>query len=378
MKAGSKLRHLSARAAAIVALLGCSLFIFTPVAATLQGLQVGMAVPDFTVRSLTAGGQKLSGLLGDKLTVVVFWSNSSVKSEPLLKRLSEFYRTHQGRGLAVVAINTDELQVTPQTLARAGEAAVRLKLPFPVFVDEGLGAFHAAGVIALPTTIVLDRDRVIRYELAGYPLVGGEELFGFLSDSLDGTKTAAAPQKKSTVNKEALRHYHMGEKTLQAKRLADSAESWFEKAIAADPAFVQPYLRLGALYLRRGEVDLAKARFEQALAQEPANVVALCEMGMLLADAGETGKGLAMFDQALAADEAYTPCYYYRGTILQRLQQPEQAQQMFAAAIANNPRDHVAYVHKARAHEANGQLREAAAAYRRAVELVVNRERGDE
>jgi tetratricopeptide (TPR) repeat protein len=85
-----------------------------------------------------------------------------------------------------------------------------------------------------------------------------------------------------------------------------------------------------------------------------------------------------MFDKALATDEAYPPCYYYRGAILELLGDREQAGQMYDAALANNPRDHLAYVYKARALEGGGQLREAADAYREALGLLLNLTTGTE
>jgi tetratricopeptide (TPR) repeat protein len=378
MRAGTEMAYIKRTAALVLFLLGFSFLAYTPVAATLQGLQVGMPVPDFTVKDLHGANKKLSEVQGDKLTAVVFWSTSSAKSEKNLLKMQELYREYRDLGLTVVAISAEGLNVTPQSLAEAGETAARLDLTYPVFVDDGLAAFHAAGVIALPTTIVLDRERVIGFELAGYPLVGAEEMVSYLATNFAGGKPAVSAPKQPLANKDALRYFQMGKKTLQSRRMAETAEDWFKKAVDADPRFVQPYLSLGEIYLQRGDVSQARNQFEQVLVREPTNVVALCELGVLLAKAGEPGQGLAMFDKALATDEAYPPCYYYRGAILELLGDREQAGQMYDAALANNPRDHLAYVYKARALEGGGQLREAADAYREALGLLLNLTTGTE
>ena len=49
-------------------------------------------------------------------------------------------------------------------------------LPFPVAVDRGLLAFHAYGVKALPTTIVVESDGSIVHRLPGWPPEGSELL----------------------------------------------------------------------------------------------------------------------------------------------------------------------------------------------------------
>ena len=103
----------------------------------------------------------------------------------------------------------------------------------------------------------------------------------------------------------------MGKNTLKSRRMADTAEVWFKKAIDAAPRFVQPHLRLGKFYMPRGDIPAEKAQFEQSLAKEPDNVVALCEMGMLLATEGKIEAGIALFDKTLKANDAYTTCYYY-------------------------------------------------------------------
>lgn len=111
----------------------------------------------------------------------------------------------------------------------------RLGIIFPVFIDHGLTYFHDVEVIALPTTVIVDKDRMITYELSGYPLVGSEEMADFIVATLEGKSQGAIVAKKGyQPNKQALLLYNMGKNTLKSGRMADSAEIWFKKALEAD------------------------------------------------------------------------------------------------------------------------------------------------
>ncbi|WP_191965760.1 hypothetical protein, partial [Oryzomonas sagensis] len=87
-----------------------------------------------------------------------------------------------------------------------------------------LDYFHDLGIIALPTTVIVDKERVIRYELSGYPLVGAEEMADFVTASLEGAKPAIAAKKGYQPTKNALRFYNMGRNTLKSGRMAESSE----------------------------------------------------------------------------------------------------------------------------------------------------------
>lgn len=350
-----------------------AVFLLAPAAATLQGVQVGAEVPDFSFKAISGETRKLSDLRGEKLTIVVFWSTWSKNSEKSLVRMQKVYRQYKDQGLSVIAINADDQRISDETVAKIRDMADRLKLTFPILVDHGLAAFHDIGVVALPTTILLDKERIIKYELSGYPLVGSEELVAFVVATLEGKKTVALAEKKGyQPDKNALRLFNMGKNTLKSKRMANTAEMWFKKAIEADPKFVQPHLSLGKFYLQKRDMPAAKAQFEQALAKEPDNVVALCEMGMLLADEGKIEEGKAYFDKTLKTDDSYTPCYYYSGLVLGRKGNLAEASKMFEAAKMNNPMDYNIYLYQARMYEENKMLKEAAEAYKKAIEMLLN------
>jgi peroxiredoxin len=343
-------------------------FMLAPAAATLQELQVGMEVPDFPLRTISGETRKFDDLRGERLTILFFWSTWSKNSAKGLLRMEKLHRQYGDKGLSIIGINADGQSINGNTIEAIKEMTGTLKITFPILMDRGLIVFRDIGVIALPTTVILDRDRIIRYELSGYPLVGAEEMADFVTAAMDGKKPVVLAGKKGyQPDKNALHLYNMGRNTLKTRRMAEMAEGWFKKAIAADPRFVQPRLSLGKLYLQRGDIPAAKAQFEQSLAKEPDNVIALCEMGMIIAGEGKIEQGMAFFEKTLKADDAYTPCYYYRGYLLGKTGKQAEAMKMFDEAMEINPNDQEIGIYKARMFEENGMPQKAAEEYRKAL-----------
>ncbi|KAB0664841.1 tetratricopeptide repeat protein [Oryzomonas japonica] len=349
----------------------CAVLPATPADATLQHLQSGMEAPDFSLHQVSGGKGAFANLKGEKLTILLVWSTGDKKSEHALARMQKLYLKYRDQGLAVVAIKADVQECADAAMAQARSTVERLKLTYPVLVDNGLDYFHDLGIIALPTTVIVDKERVIRYELSGYPLVGAEEMADFVTASLEGAKPAIIAKKGHQPAKSALRFYNMGRNTLKSGRMAESSEMWFKKAIEADPTFVLPHISLGKFYLQRGDKALAEAQFREALGKEPTHVIALCESALLLFEDGRLAEGQSLLESALKANESYTPCYYYAGFAYGKQDKPEQALRMFDEAEKINPLDYNLYVYKGRMFEGQKKPQEAAAAYRKALETIL-------
>ncbi|MBK5275497.1 MAG: redoxin domain-containing protein [Desulfuromonadales bacterium] len=348
-----------------------ALFMFTPAAATLQQLHAGMEAPDFSLKQISGESKTFADLKGEKLTVLIFWSTWDTKSEKALARMQKLFQMYREQGFSVVAINANGQNISDAELLQIRATADRLKLSFPILIDQGLGYFHDVGVIALPTTIIVDKDRLIKYEMSGYPLVGSEEMADFITDSLEGKKLAVVAKKGYQPNKNALRLFNMGRNTLKSGRMADTAEMWFVKAIEADPKFVLPHISLGIFYMGKGDTAAAKTQFKEALAKEPENVIALCESALLMFNDGKFDEGRSVLEGALKIDEYYTPCFYYSGFAYGKQGRMDEALKMFDEAARINPMDYNIYFFKGRVYEEQKKLKEASEAYRKALETAL-------
>jgi tetratricopeptide (TPR) repeat protein len=348
-------------------------FLLAPAGATLQGLQVGAEAPDFNLKSFTGEPAGFAGLHGDKLTIVLFWATWSRNSEAALTRMEELYRRYRSDGLGVIAVNANGQTLSPEAEADILATAKRLDLTFPLLLDDRLRTFHDFGVIALPTLVVLSPERTIRYEMSGYPLTGVGDMVDFVTATVEGRTLKPEVVQKTGYQPDsrALHFFNMGRKTLKSRRMMDTAEMWFKKAVAADDRFVEPRLSLGRFYLSRKEYDKAAEQFSGVLAQEPENVVALCEGAMLLDGQGRPEEAIAMLRKTMQKDPYYTPCYYYLGYLTGREGSLEDALPLFDQALEINRASADIPLYMGRMYEERQEPQLAAEAYRKALETLL-------
>ncbi|MCM2358850.1 MAG: redoxin domain-containing protein [Geobacteraceae bacterium] len=343
-----------------------------PAASALQALQPGMTAPDFSLRAISGETKSFAEVRGEKLTILIFWSTWSSKSEQALARLEKLRKKYRDQGLSIIGVNADGQRFPAETIAEIKEVRDRLGIGFPMLVDHGLVAFHDYGVVALPSTVIMDRERVIRYELPGYPLAGSEEMVDFVVAAFgENRQPVSAGKGGHQPNQNARRFYAMGETALRSKLTAGTAEAWFRKAGEADPAFALPHLRLAEICLRRGETALAQGEFRETLAREPGNPVALCESGMILVNEGKSGEGAALLEAGRQAQEPYFPCYYYAGYAYGKEGRLADAKKMFDEAGKSEPLDHRLFVYQGKLFEGQNDLTKALAAYKRGLEAIL-------
>ena len=132
------LMHKYALAGVVLVAYGLLLAAPAPAVATLQGLQAGMEGPEFSLKTVGGEARSFADLKGEKLTVLVFWSTWSKKSEKVLARMEKLHEKYQGQGLAIVGVNADEPRISDKTVADMKAVQEKLKIGFPLLVDQGL------------------------------------------------------------------------------------------------------------------------------------------------------------------------------------------------------------------------------------------------
>jgi peroxiredoxin len=157
-------------------LLCCLLLLVAPAPSpALERMGAGMEPPPFTLSTTTGAAVSIDYFQGGP-GVIIFWSTWSPRSAEVLGDFRDLQARGGGTGLKVVAVNADREQFSAADRETVAREAVRMQLPFPVVLDEGLRTYAAYGVMALPSTVVLGADGRIAYSLAGYPLSYRDEL----------------------------------------------------------------------------------------------------------------------------------------------------------------------------------------------------------
>jgi peroxiredoxin len=140
-------------------LLGMLLMAVRPVSAA--GQLVGAPAPDFALRSLAGGTQRLSEHLGE-VVIINFWATWCGPCRQEMPLLDELYTKYRRAGLVLLGVSVDE---DPE---RAAEMARTLQVSYPVLFDARKQVSTAYQLGVMPMTVLIDREGVVRDVSEGY------------------------------------------------------------------------------------------------------------------------------------------------------------------------------------------------------------------
>jgi tetratricopeptide (TPR) repeat protein len=364
--------------AVALAALAVMMFAIPNAVAAFKYLKTGMEVPDFTLKTLAGEDVSISSYRGSPATIVIFWATWSPRSRPALEDAQKLYSEYGDKGLKVIAVNVNRMSISHQDRQEMRAMKDELGLSMPVAVDDGLATYSAFGVVATPSTAILDPDGKIIFEVASYLKNTGadvrEQVEVLLGLREPATEAVAVAEEVYKPARKALLYYNLGRNLLRLGN-HDKAADKLQDSVEADGKFTSPRILLGHLLLSdKSEESLARAEelFRVAVEVEPENVSALCGLGEALLEQGRTDEAGAFFGKAMELDPAYTPAVANMALVLARQGKPEESRQGFESALELNPLDSGTYYRRAESLEALDNLSGAAADYRRAIEILLD------
>src|ERR1043166_356504 len=126
------------------------------------GARIGAPAPDFRLKTLADTIVSLSALRG-RPVVVNFWATWCPPCRQKMPLLINAYQSYRQAGLEVLAVNLTD-QEYPKDIRRfVSEFAI----PFPVALDAKGKTRGRYGLIALPTTVFIGSDGVVRLVNSG-------------------------------------------------------------------------------------------------------------------------------------------------------------------------------------------------------------------
>ena len=126
-----------------------------------HALKIGDKAPDFTLKAMSGKNLKLAEQRG-QIIVLNFWASWCGPCRKEMPVLQKFYDKYQDLGVSVWGVNVEqENQAGRDFLAD-------LDLSFPIFFDDSNTISENYQVEAMPTTVILDRNGIIRYTFKGY------------------------------------------------------------------------------------------------------------------------------------------------------------------------------------------------------------------
>lgn len=138
-------------------LMAVALIVSVPVMAA----EEGKPAPGFTLESLDGANVKLNELRGT-VVLVNFWASWCGPCRTEMPLLDELYRQYKDYGFTILGINLDEER------SRALKLLDKVPVTFPVLFDPENSTSETYQVDAMPTTVLIDRNGVVRYHHRGY------------------------------------------------------------------------------------------------------------------------------------------------------------------------------------------------------------------
>lgn len=164
-------------------------------------LQIGQSAPDFSLPGVDDKRYSLASFKDAKVLVVAFWCNHCPYVVGSEERMLKFARDYLPRGVAIVAINSNETEDHPgDSFESMIERAREKKYPFPYVRDESQDVAKAYGALRTPHFYVFDGHRRLRYtgRMDDNPRSPGQEKTHELRDAVDSLLAGRKPSVELT------------------------------------------------------------------------------------------------------------------------------------------------------------------------------------
>ncbi len=135
----------------------------TPVADG-NGYKIGDKATDFSLKGTDGQVHSLSDFKGVNGYVVVFTCNTCPYAKMYEDRLIALASSAQEMGFGMVAINSNDPDVSPgDSFDLMKERATNKAFNFPYLFDDGQEIFPQYGATKTPTVFVLNKDMLVKY-----------------------------------------------------------------------------------------------------------------------------------------------------------------------------------------------------------------------
>ena len=166
-------------------------------------------------------------------------------------------------------------------------------------------------------------DRVVvREGRSHWQAESGQYLLAFAGDPTDGTLSVIEAGDES-VETSAVDWFERGA-ALEPDD-AEAAREAYERALAADPTFVDAYVNLGSLLHESGELAKAERVYREGIARNGDDAVLLYNLGVLLEDMNRKNAAARAYEAALRTNPDMADCHYNLALLCDALAKPQEA-----------------------------------------------------
>ncbi|MEM7220228.1 MAG: TlpA disulfide reductase family protein [Pseudomonadota bacterium] len=122
---------------------------------------VRQSAPDFTLEALDGENLRLQEYRG-QVVLINFWASWCGPCRQEMPVLDRLHQRYEEAGFTVLGVNVEGKRGPAEKIAR------KSRLTFPVLIDAGQKVSETYDLEAMPSTVLVDRDGVVRYVHRGY------------------------------------------------------------------------------------------------------------------------------------------------------------------------------------------------------------------
>ena len=321
--------------------------------AAFKNVKLGEDAPKFKLKEIASGDSvALDDYVGKekKVVIVIFWSTWSPRSQQELGDLKELKAEFAEKGVDVLAVNVEKEDPTPEDINAMKEIIKTLDPGFNMIMDSGLGIFREYGVVAVPSTVFLDGDGVIKKIYDGYPSsakmdmkIDVEVMLGLREPEKD---IEVAEDTGPKIVKAAKLHYGLGRKLIE-RGMGSKAIKELEKAAKLDEKYDLPLVLLGEVYeseYRRVRKKSSKAEklekavdaYKRAIDRSADNLFAYAGLVRVYAVQGKLAEADEAMTVIMKADSNFINGIIANAMLLQAKNKHEEAIKEFQHALEYN------------------------------------------
>ena len=126
-----------------------------------QSATISGPAPNFTLKGLDGKNLKLSELAGD-VVLINFWASWCGPCRTEMPLLNAMHKKYKALGFTVLGVNVEEQS------KNARSYIAERPVNFPILLDSSNRVSRLYKVVAMPTTVVVDRDGNMRFLHQGY------------------------------------------------------------------------------------------------------------------------------------------------------------------------------------------------------------------
>lgn len=308
---------------------------------------------------------------GTRFRLVVFWSTWSRYSARELERLQKLHSRWSKAGIEILAVNVESSTVRDQEKKKVAAWLTQHSIELRIALDKDLVGFKKYGLVAVPTTFLIDDKGRILKRLSGWPVSGSERLIRSI-ERLLGKEAATGgdvSKQSSLPHRRANRLLRMGRK-LAAQRQWEMAEYSLEQAIKLDPDAIPARILLYDLHRKTGKDKKAEDLLEASLTLFPEDPTLLTTKAALLVDRGLTTKANAILEKVHEIDPSYLPSFLLQAKIARSAKKDDLALRILDRVMKLNPLHPDAFLEAGKIREDKGEKDAAYKLYEKAYRLL--------